>query len=356
MDGIIERKKERSSNLELFRIIVMFLIVSHHYVVNSGLIQEMSKTPFEANSLFLYIFGMWGKTGINCFILITGYFMCKSNITLYKFAKLVLQVIFYKIIFTLIFALSGYHDYSIGEWITNLSPLWNIKDGFVSCFLVFYLFIPFLNILIKNMNKSQHLALLALCLSVYTIWGNINIFANVTFNYITWFSILYLIAAYIRLYPIYKKDDYKFWGLATITAVTIAICIVPLLLKINIYPYIHVSDSNAVFAVIIGICSFMYFKNVPIKYSKTINMIGASTFGILLIHANSDIMRQWLWRDTLNNVGWFSSDYIYLHAVLGCIGIFIICSFIDILRIKYIETPTLKFVDNKFLQKIRINF
>lgn len=109
MDGIIERKKERSSNLELFRIIVMFLIVAHHYVVNSGLIQEMSKTPFEANSLFLYIFGMWGKTGINCFILITGYFMCKSNITLYKFAKLVLQVIFYKIIFTLIFALSGYH-------------------------------------------------------------------------------------------------------------------------------------------------------------------------------------------------------------------------------------------------------
>ena len=32
-----EVNSARSSNLELFRIITMFLIVAHHYVVNSGL-------------------------------------------------------------------------------------------------------------------------------------------------------------------------------------------------------------------------------------------------------------------------------------------------------------------------------
>lgn len=30
-------KKQRNSNLELYRIIVMLAIVAHHYVVNSGL-------------------------------------------------------------------------------------------------------------------------------------------------------------------------------------------------------------------------------------------------------------------------------------------------------------------------------
>lgn len=30
-------KKERNSNLELFRILTMMAIVAHHYVVNSGL-------------------------------------------------------------------------------------------------------------------------------------------------------------------------------------------------------------------------------------------------------------------------------------------------------------------------------
>lgn len=349
-------KATRSSNLELFRIIVMFLIVAHHYVVNSGLIQEISNFPFETKSLFLYIFGMWGKTGINCFILITGYFMCKSEITLYKFTKLVLQVIFYKIIFTLIFAISGYHQYGVVELIRNIFPLWDIKDGFVSCFLIFYLFIPFLNILIKNMDQRKHILLLALCIGTYTIWGGVNIFVSISYNYITWFSILYLIASYIRLYPIYKKDDYKFWGWVTIMSVIIAIIIVPIFIKINFHPYLHVSDSNAIFAVIIGISSFMYFKNVPIKYSKIINTIGASTFGILLIHANSDVMRQWLWRDTLNNVGWLTSNYIYLHAIIGCIAVFMICSLIDVIRMKYIEKPTMDYIDKKFIQNIRIRF
>lgn len=34
-------KKVRDSNLELYRIIVMLLIVAHHYVVNSGLLDVM---------------------------------------------------------------------------------------------------------------------------------------------------------------------------------------------------------------------------------------------------------------------------------------------------------------------------
>lgn len=67
-------RKERNSNLELYRIIVMLLIVAHHYVVNSGLMSVMKEEPLHIQSIFLYLFGMWGKTGINCFVMITGYF------------------------------------------------------------------------------------------------------------------------------------------------------------------------------------------------------------------------------------------------------------------------------------------
>ena len=34
-------KKNRNSNLELYRIIVMLLIVAHHSVVNSGILNEI---------------------------------------------------------------------------------------------------------------------------------------------------------------------------------------------------------------------------------------------------------------------------------------------------------------------------
>lgn len=35
--------KQRNSNFELYRIIVMLLIVAHHNVVNSGMMEEMAK-------------------------------------------------------------------------------------------------------------------------------------------------------------------------------------------------------------------------------------------------------------------------------------------------------------------------
>ena len=82
--------KVRSSNLELYRVIVMLAIVAHHYVVNSGVLQLAYDAPMQANSLFALLFGAWGKAGINCFVLITGYFMCTSRITLKKFVKLLL--------------------------------------------------------------------------------------------------------------------------------------------------------------------------------------------------------------------------------------------------------------------------
>ena len=86
--------RRRDSNLELFRIITMMLIVAHHYVVNSGLTSLIYENLSKPNSIFLLLFGAWGKTGINCFVLITGYFMCQSNITCRKFIKLGLEIEF----------------------------------------------------------------------------------------------------------------------------------------------------------------------------------------------------------------------------------------------------------------------
>lgn len=48
------KKKERDSNLELYRIIVMIAIVAHHYVVNSGLIETIRQTPFTPSSCAIF--------------------------------------------------------------------------------------------------------------------------------------------------------------------------------------------------------------------------------------------------------------------------------------------------------------
>ncbi len=347
----MEITKQRDSNLELFRIIVMILIVAHHYVVNSGLYGVIKQDPTSTKSLYLFVFGMWGKTGINCFILITGYFMCKSKITLRKFTKLLLWMYFYRIVIYLIFCASGYSNFSITIFLKKFIPFYNITDGFTSCFLVFFLTIPFLNILIRNMNKRQHLLLLILSLFIYSVWAKVPTI-KVNMNYVIWFDILYLISSYIRIYGFFEKIGYKKWGWITLLSILISISSVLAIIiwDLSAPAYYFVSDSNAILAVIVGVCSFMFFKTIPIKYNKWINAFGASTFGVLLIHANSDTMRHWLWKDTLNNVGHYA-DNIYLHSIISVLCIFLICSIIDHIRLRFIEKPLFRVLDNFMAKK-----
>lgn len=350
--------KQRRSNLELYRIIVMLLIVAHHYVVNSGLMEVMSQDCLSFKSIYLYLFGMWGKTGINCFVLITGYFMCKSSIQLRKFLKLLLEIIFYKILIYTIFTSTGYEDITVKYMLKALLPITSISDGFISCFLVFYLFIPFLNILIHNIDKRKHQQLIVLCLFTYTFLGTIPK-VHVVFNYVTWFSVLFVIASYIRLYGLIPRISNAIWGWLTIASLTFAsLSVIGMLFvherfAIKLIPYWFVSDTNAFFAVVVAICSFMYFKDLHIKQSRIINTISASTFGVLLIHANSDTMRQWLWHDIVDCIGLYSNDSLVVLSILSVFLIFTTCIIIDYIRIHTIEKWTFTYI-NKFLSRYGI--
>ena len=63
----VEDKKRltRSSNIELFRIIIMLIIVAHHYVINSGLLTIVeTQQNLKFRDIFLLIFG-WGGENRN---------------------------------------------------------------------------------------------------------------------------------------------------------------------------------------------------------------------------------------------------------------------------------------------------
>ncbi len=196
--------KKRESRLELYRIIFMLLIIAHHYVVNSGVVQELARgSEMGFNDAFLWLLGGWGKIGINCFVLITGYFMCTSQITLRKFLKLICWWQFYAVGIYAIFLLTGYEPFSLKSMMKTLIPFRSISYGFVSSFLIFFLFIPFLNLFIERMGQRMHTWLLVLLLGVFSVWPTLP-FVQVTIAYVGWFIVLYFVAAYLRLYSLPK--------------------------------------------------------------------------------------------------------------------------------------------------------
>lgn len=336
----------------------MLLIVAHHYVVNSDVLNLMYNNPLSANSIYMFILGAWGKIGINCFIFITGYFMCKKNISLTKFIKLLLEVLFYNLFFSIFFIFVGIGNFS--DFFKSFLIIKNIdSSNFTACFLLFYLFIPFLNVLIQNINQRQHKFLIGMLSFLYIFLGTIPKF-SVTMNYVSWFSFLFLVSSYIRLYNIKKKN----WGILTLlffvlSVVSIILCLfIGQKIQKNI-AYRFVTDSNTFLAFAVSFCSFMYFIDLKIKTNKIINLVAGSTFGILLIHTNSDAMRNWLWKDIFRVQIVYDYPFYQLifYSFISIFTVFIVCALIDILRKRFLEKKFLEFIYNlEIYKKIDIWF
>lgn len=241
-----------------------------------------------------------------------------------------------------IFVFTGYQSFSVGSLLKAIIPVRVVSDGFTSAFIVFFLTIPFLNVLLKHLSEKMHLRLIVLCLFLYTFLGTMPGF-GVTMNYVSWFIVIYFISAYVRMYPKQVFEKTSIWGIASLISIALsAFSIFACLYTGWFEQYYFISDSNKILAVVSAFCLFMFFKNVKIPYCRFINVVASASFGVLLIHANSDTMRQWLWKDTLHNAEVFNTSWCYLHFVCSVLGVYVTCTCIDLLRINFLEKPFFK--------------
>ena len=341
------KKKARSSNLELYRIILMLGIIAHHYVVNSGLKDVMNFGANPANTLYLYIFGWFGKTGINCFLLITGYFMCKQNFSWQKLLKLYLEIKFYKFVIYAIFLATGYQSFSLGSLFkTVFNVAYGMNAGFGTAFIALYIFIPFLNILIKHMSKKQHLAVIGVLVLIFTVTGTFFL-SESAFEYFGWYINMYLIGSFLRLYPIKLLNNRRILITAFVLCNIIVWASILAFVWLPIGKYYFVADSNKIMALVTSVIMFCLFKNIDIGSNRIINTIASSVFGVLLIHANSDAMRKFLWQDVVRCTDYYnvSLGRLVLHSVFCVVAIFVICVVIDQIRINLLEKPLFRWID-----------
>ena len=100
-----KNKLTRNSNLEILRIICMILIVAHHYVVHGGFIFGYDVT---VNRIFLEFLSFGGKLGVNCYVLITGYFLSGIKGKRWKSTlKLWIQATVYSLVIYMIALITG---------------------------------------------------------------------------------------------------------------------------------------------------------------------------------------------------------------------------------------------------------
>lgn len=344
-------KAVRDSNIELYRILMMLLIIAHHYVVNSGLDTKggpIYADPLSAPSLFLLLFGAWGKMGLNCFVLVTGYYMCTAQITARKFAKIFLEIVFYRMVIAAAFWITGYAAFTWQSCLRTVFIFDSLKTSFFNCYLYYFLLIPFLNILLRHISEKQLLRLLLLLFFMYVVLGTFKCF-TITKNYVSWFAVLHLTAAYIRMYPKKLFENRRLWGIVTVGLLLVGCLTIVLCARdLEYAAFSYVRDSNTFLAYATAISSFLFFKNLKLPYSRFINTVASSAFGVLCIHASGSLMRFWLWNDALHVVDMYGTKQMYLHAILSVLGIYAVCTVIDMARIRWLERPFFVWWDKRW--------
>lgn len=216
-----------------------------------------------------------------------------------------------------------------------LDPVLSIGVEFVGSFIVFYLFVPFLNMLISKLNKSQHFRLMCLSVIVFSVFYTLT--ALQACRYVLWFMTLYNIGSYIRMYPNKYTDRKKYAIMGTMFFLLLtwgsiyAIDLWGGKLGFSNY-YYFCCDSQKVLALGLSVSVFVWFKNLHIKYNRIINALAASAFGVLLIHSNSWTMRHFLWDDLLNVPYFYNTVWLPLHFIFSVMSIYLFCFFIDKIR------------------------
>lgn len=281
-----------------------------------------------------------GKIGVNGYILITGYYMIKSKMTINKLIKLAGQVWFYSIMSCILFMTIIEPENSIGikTIIRTIFPIIFSNYWFATIYIIVLILSPFFNDYLKSISKKQYFCLLCICLTFWSIIPTITT-AQLGCSELIWFITMYLIAGYIRLHcniNSIKRKRHLMGFLIGLAILILSVCILIFtgeVLKLeklsNLSTYL--GRYNSILLVWISIEMFLVFISMRVRNNKYINYISSACFGVYLIHEN-EFVRHYLWHNIFQNSVYYKKPYFVLYALITILLIYVVCTIIDIIR------------------------
>ncbi|MFA0438587.1 acyltransferase family protein [Vibrio sp. 10N.222.51.C12] len=340
----------RQSNFELLRILAMFLIVAHHYSVHGGWNYPIG---FEIHKFYAQSLSIGGKLGVNFFVLISGYFLCKSKFKWDAITGTIAKTWFYSIAIMLIFLLSGIGEVTPKTIIKSLLPF---DYWFVNTFICMLILSPFINTLLNNLDKGNHLKLIIL-LCVF-IWVPP---LNKSVGHLSLFVCLYCTGSFLRTYYEEKRIPNRFFF--TLIPIGVALLLTSIAaidylssFNINIIDPLYFTGNKSPLTFLLSIVIFIYFKQINIGSIKSINIVSSTMFGVYLIH-DHQFVRPFLWHHLFKNDTYLDSNLLYIHSISAIIAVFVACIVLDLIRSKVVAVLNLGFFQRKLnhhLNKVSI--
>lgn len=317
-------KSVRESNMELLRIVAMYMILVYHVVFYELYDYRANDPVFASLVTVLHI-------GVPLFVLISGYFGIKP--TLKGFLKLYLALLFYNLLFYAIRCLLGDVQFSLKPFVKLFFPFSIGKRWwFFKVYLMLYLISPVVNYY-RDKTGGGKLLLVSGVLTFYWGW-----FAHhpslLDGKNVVNFIFLYMLGHWLHTMVDTRggRIQNRIWYIIAYLAVAGGIGAFLFFANENMQNILKriCYGYNSPVLILMSILFFLVFTTFKFK-NKIVNWIGISTLAVYCVHENNYFFRnEWYaYFEELYLSGTNAFPFILLGA---CACLFILCILLDKVR------------------------
>lgn len=332
-----EMLKQRNQNIDILRILAMYLIIVGHFLIyrEDGLLiakegQSIIGCIGDYASVVMMGFSI---VGTNLFFLISGFFGIRFRLS--KFAEIILITYLYGGLIELFLLLSG--EIGVGTFLFCMVVLLE-KYWFIEVYLVLMIASIILNSFVQNATQKQYDAVVVLGFLLLCFYGYVHDCTRIGVSQgfsVVWASYLYLIGARIRTININKGIiKLLYWG-GTISFVLASIGIAAIG-KWELFWKFEIAYNNPL-VLISSVGLFLLFstsKEVErsAMANKMTRWLAGATIGVYLIHIapNLNLFQRVSVLPRLDSV--FGIICFVIYVLVGAIIVYLVCALIDILR------------------------
>ena len=355
-------RAQRSSNIELLRIVAMlFIMFLHLNRENAGL---PSATVLGEQPIYAMLWSwirMINLTGVDIFVLISGYFAIRPRVN--SVVSLFFQGIFYSVGMYAFWVLTKQADFSLGELSMHLKPMkvyW-----FFGSYVWLVLLAPVLNRYVESATKREF----GLFLAVYYFfacgmewWMSASSELQRGYSVLAFIG-LYLLARYVRLHggrwcELAPRYDLLIFLGSTALSALLALALFwgmgrPL---VGDDPLVdRLVSYTSPLCIVASLSLLLFFSKIKLGHIRWINWLAASSFSVYLLH------EEYLTRDHYGALANYIGDHyakpVSLLLLMALVlGVYLATTLIDQVRKqvwKLLLAPVIGWIESALVGRLK---
>ena len=339
----------------------MYLIIVGHVIGNAYLtthapaLKQLLGGGNLLNFSLLELLWIVSGVAVNCYVMITGYFLVERTDFRWKgFVGVWFQTLFYSVTIFAVVALVTGEAVGWRDLVKTVTPIYHNTWWFITVYLCLLLFAPFLSITAKALTRRQYLILLAvLFILVFEYPYGKVVCAKAP---IVRFSFLFLLAGYLKLYGVPRWLGRR-PGQSVLAMVLVMYVLAMAYNACRLWrgqPLVPLTSDGTFVMLFLSAAVFSLFCSTSME-GRTARMTGRMspyTLGIYLVHCHPSLGK-YIWVNTLP-ASWPSPQWLTcpLNILASAAVIFVVCMAIDIVRKRLFDILRIPLWERKMVEHL----